>query len=440
LPALSVAEKKRVRYEKIDSGQPLVPASRNFAASGMTAEIMDNNYLKDLIDEVESRDGGLILNSDGHPKVVVLSIEKYNDLIAGNREQAAIGSRQASEDRQVAETEIQAGDELPENQPKNILITGGAGYIGSHLARQLILAGHKVTVIDNLSSGILENIPSQAVFLEGDLKDLNFLRDVLASDKFDAVMHMAASIEVEESMREPQKYYENNVLATGNLLTAMNEAGVKNVVFSSTTAVYGQSTEQPINETASLRPESPYGHTKVLAEELVRYYSEYFGFNAVIFRYFNACGFDPTSDIQATHETHLLANILKVAKGKREQITVFGTDYETSDGTCVRDYVHVLDICQAHIKALGLFESGEYGKFTIYNIGTGKGRTVLEMINAVAEVLNKMIPMEIGERREGDAPVAVADNSKIREELGFELMHSDLETIVKTSWKQISGT
>ncbi len=387
---------------------------------------MDNGYLKSLIDEVENREGGLILNLDGQPKVVVLSIEKYNQLISNS--QFPISN----------ETQLEESVQV-QQQPKNVLVTGGAGYIGAHLTKQLLEVGHSVTVVDNLSVGTRSNVPEGARFVEGDLKDLNLLRDIFASEKFDAVMHMAALIEVEESIRQPQKYFENNVLATANLLAAMNEAGVKNLVFSSTTAVYGDQENQPISETSPLRPASPYGLTKMLAEEVIRYYAEYFGTRAVVFRYFNACGFDPAADIQQTHDSHLLANIMQVAKGKNEQITVFGTDYETTDGTCVRDYIHVLDICGAHLKALEIFDSlSDGGSLKVYNIGTGKGRSVLEMINAAAEVLNKMIPMEVGERRAGDAAVAVADNSKIKEDLGFELLYSDLETIVKTAWKQIS--
>ncbi len=389
---------------------------------------MDNNYLSDLIKEVKRRDGGIILNMEGKPEVVVLSIGKYNDLIRESR---------------IKEAEHREQKQLKDNIQKNskkILVTGGAGYIGSHVVHLLLKQGHEIVVLDNLSTGYRENIPEAAKFIEGDLKDINLLKDLFAATKFDLVMHFAASIEVEESVLNPEKYFLNNVICTYNLLSAMNEAGVKNFVFSSTAAVYHEGNSQPISEQGKLLPSNPYGATKLMAEQAVNFYSEFCGFNAVVFRYFNACGFSGDANIKPTHDTHLVANIMQVAKGQKPCLIVNGADYETEDGSCVRDYVHILDIARAHVLSLNIFENNtkQRGLFEIYNIGTGTGYSVLEMINQTAEVLNKMIPMEIGERRAGDTSITVADNSKIKEHLNFELEFSSLENIIKTSWKQIS--
>jgi len=383
---------------------------------------MDQNYLQQLIAEVKARDGGLILNMDGRPEAVVLSIDKYNQLISEVR----------SKNQEVREDQSQASSTL--FKPKTVLVTGGAGYIGAHLARQLINAGHKVIIVDNLSAGKRENVPSEAKFIEGDSGDVNLLRDVFAAEKIDAVMHFAASIEVEESVREPGKYLENNAVNTARLLSVMDEAGVRNIIFSSTAAVYGEQSEA-IAESAAPRPANPYGYSKLIAEKIIKFYCEYKNFNAVVFRYFNACGSDFDGKITPTHESHLLAKVMQVIAGREEQLVINGSDYETHDGTCVRDYVHVLDIAAAHI--LALHGIGERAGFNVYNIGTGRGMSVLEMVNGVAETLNKMVPMQLGARRAGDPASLVADCSKIRSELGFAAKFSDLETIAKTAYRQM---
>ena len=382
---------------------------------------MDQNYLQELISEVKARGGGLILNVGEKPEAVVLSIDKYNELVSESRVKS-----QESSQAQITSASF---------KPKTVLVTGGAGYIGAHLAKQLINAGNKVVILDNLSIGKRENVPIEAKFIEGDLADVNLLKDIFASEKIDAVLHLAASIEVEESVKEPVKYLENNAINTAGLLSAMDEAGVKTIIFSSTAAVSGEQAEQPILETALPNPYNPYGYSKYLAEQIIKYYSETRGFNSVIFRYFNACGSDFDGKIKATHDTHLLARIMRVVQGAEEILTVNGNDYDTHDGTCVRDYVHVLDIAAAHLMALNRME--KIRGFNIYNIGTGRGVSVLEMVNAVSESLNKMVPMEAGGRRPGDAPIAVADNNKIKTELGFEAKFSDLDTIAKTAYRQI---
>jgi UDP-glucose 4-epimerase len=392
---------------------------------------MDTFYLQELIEETNARGGGLILNFEDKPAVVVLAIEKYNSLLEGKDAAVTV----AADERQKPTKTIQEPVKSMEKS-KKVLVTGGAGYIGAHLVRQLLGAGYEVAVLDNLSAGKRENVPDGAAFIEGDLADLNLLRDVLSSGEFDAVFHMAASLEVEESVREPQKYFDNNVANLLKLLLAMNEANCKKIIFSSSAAVYGEQQEVPISERAPLRPNNPYGFTKLLGEKIIRYYCEYLGFRAIIFRYFNACGCDFDGQIAATHESHLIPIVLGVAAGRKPQITVNGDDYETSDGTCVRDYVHVLDIAAAHVIALEKMDSGD--NFRVFNIGTGRGRSVKEIINSAAEVLNRIIPMEIGPRRAGDAPATVADNSKLAKEFGFTPRHSDLETIITTSWRQLN--
>ena len=385
---------------------------------------MDNIYLQELIFETHSRGGGLILNLDSQPAVVVLSVEKYNQLLNG----AANADNQA-----VVAEQPQTQYSMVMDKQK-ILVTGGAGYIGSHAARQLIGAGYDVVVLDNLSSGKRHNVPQAAKFVEGDLADLGLLRDLFAAEKFNAVLHFAASIEVEESVKEPQKYFDNNVLNTAKLLSVMEEYGTKELIFSSSAAVYGEPEKSPISEASKLSPINPYGYSKLLGERLIKYYCQYMGFKAIAFRYFNACGCDYDGAIEPTHHTHLLSNVMDVAVGKTSSVTVFGDDYETFDGTCVRDYVHVLDIAGAHVAALQHLGQGE--NFRVYNIGTGKGSSVLEIINKTAEVLNKIIPMQIGQRRAGDPPALVADNRKLLLELGFKLKYSDLETMITTAYKQ----
>jgi len=389
---------------------------------------MDNTYLQNLISEVKARDGGLILSMDGQPEVVVLSVEKYNQLL--NNQAQAI-----SEKVSLPQESRSAAFDFSKSV-KNILVTGAAGYIGAHVAKKLLEKNHKVIVLDNLSSGKRENIPPQAKFIEGDLRDVNLLRDIFAQEKIDSVMHFAAAIEVEESVKDPQKYFDNNVLGTAKLLEAMKEAGVDKIVFSSTCAVYDGEKSGLFNEQSALGPTSPYGATKLLAENIIKYYCDYLGMKAVVFRYFNACGFDSESNIRPTHDSHLIARVMEVAKGRTAFLTINGANYETPDGSCIRDYVHVLDIANAHEKALDVLENGE--GYKVYNIGTGRGLSVLEVANAAAEILNKMIPMEIGPKRAGDLPVAVADNIKIKTDLGFEPRFSDLETILKSSWKQVS--
>ena len=293
---------------------------------------VDTNYLEALIAEAKSRQGGLMLNVNDQPAAVVLTIDRYNQLIGTQKE--PMPQTQANGHRGI------------------ILVTGGAGYIGADTARELLKAGYGVVVLDNLSSGRRENVPPEARFVEGDLADLNLLKDLFASEQFLAVVHFAASIEVEESVQFPQKYFDNNVKNTAQLLSVMAEANVRKIIFSSTAAVYGRQDHMPIDERVKVQPENPYGYSKLLGERIIKFYSQYLGFQGIVFRYFNACGCDFDGKISPTHHTHLIPIVMQAAAGQRPFLQVYGDDYATFDGTCVRDYVHVLDIARAHVAAL----------------------------------------------------------------------------------------
>lgn len=382
---------------------------------------MFTEYLNDLLQEVEKRGGGLVLNSGEKPAAVVLSVEKYNQLLGGGVEWAYNS----------------ANLDLNIESSKKILVTGGAGYVGGHVVRDLMLRGFEVVILDNLSTGKVEHVPAAATFVEGNILDINLLRDVFSQNKIGAVIHLAASLEVGESMEKPVEYFENNVVATSTLLKVMHEAGVKDIVFSSTAAVYGPQATVPIPETAPCRPTSPYGYSKLLAEGVLKYYTEFCGFSATVFRFFNVCGSRPEWNVGDTHKnSHLIPVVLEVASGVREKIVINGHDYETFDGTPVRDYIHVADIARAH--SLAVEKPQEASSFRVYNVGTSKGLSVTEIITGAAEVTGKMIPMEFGPRRSGDDAVTVAECMKIKSELGFTPEFSSLENIIRTSWEQLS--
>jgi UDP-glucose 4-epimerase len=317
----------------------------------------------------------------------------------------------------------------------NILVTGGAGYIGSHTVRALMTAGHKVTVLDNLSKGHRGAISPDARFVRADLGEREFLKDIFAKGRFDAVIHFAGSIEVGLSMKDPASFMRNNVMNGVNLLEAMREAGVKNIIFSSTAAVYGIPEVVPIKEDAKLAPTNFYGLSKLMFEDLLRAYSTSYGFKYVALRYFNAAGADESGEIGEDHdpETHLIPLILGTLLGNGGELKIFGTDYDTPDGTCVRDYIHVTDLADAHVLALNHVcikkESG------VFNLGNGSGYSVREVIKAAEKVTGKNVTVSEAERREGDPPVLVADASSAKKILGWEPNHANLETIVGSAWK-----
>ncbi|HXS93775.1 MAG TPA: UDP-glucose 4-epimerase GalE [Candidatus Limnocylindrales bacterium] len=316
--------------------------------------------------------------------------------------------------------------------PRKILVVGGAGYIGSHTVRLLLDQGYDVTVVDNLSKGHRHNVPAERLY-ELNLADTGALTELMREKGTDAVVHFAAFIAVGESMKEPAKYFSNNVCGSLSLLDAMVHAGVKHIVFSSTAAVYGNPHASPILEDFPIQPVNAYGESKVMVETLLRWFDEIHHLTSVCLRYFNASGADPEGRLGEEHEpeTHLIPLLFRaVISGK--PVTVFGKDYPTSDGTCIRDYIHVNDLAQAHILALEYLIAG--GKSEKFNVGTGEGHTVLEVIGAVEEVTGKKVPYEVGPRREGDPPALVAGSEKLRRTLGWKPQYADLRVIVQHAW------
>ena len=316
-----------------------------------------------------------------------------------------------------------------------ILVLGGAGYIGSHTVYELVDAGYEVIVIDNLLTGFKEAVHPQAKFYEGDIRDKIFLDNILSKEKIDGVIHFAASSQVGESMKNPLKYYNNNLCGTEVLLESMVEHGIDKIVFSSTAATYGEPESIPILETARTLPTNCYGETKLSMEKMFKWISKAHNLRYVSLRYFNACGAHPNGKIGEAHnpETHLIPLVLQVPNGKREYISVFGNDYDTKDGTCVRDYIHVNDLAQAHILAMEYLSNG--GESNIFNLGNGVGFTVKEVIETARKVTNHTIPIREEERRAGDPSVLIASSEKARKVLGWKPQYADLETIISTAWK-----
>lgn len=315
----------------------------------------------------------------------------------------------------------------------NVLVVGGAGYIGSHATRQLSAAGHQVWVYDNLSRGHRRAIP-EGMLIEGEVADRPRLVAALRDHEIDAVMHFAAFALVNESVNDPAIYYRNNVIAALELLDAMREAGVDRLVFSSTTATYGEPDDIPIPESTPQRPINPYGFTKLVIEQALADYAAAYGLGYAALRYFNAAGAHPDGDIGEDHdpETHLIPIVLQVALGQRDRITIFGDDYPTADGTCVRDYIHVDDLADAHLRALDRLRPGSG---LCLNLGTGRGTSVREIIEACRRVTGHAIPEIIGTRRAGDPPALIADAGLAAEVLGWKPRYTEIEPIVETAWR-----
>ncbi|WP_434512248.1 UDP-glucose 4-epimerase GalE [Desulfitobacterium sp. AusDCA] len=314
-----------------------------------------------------------------------------------------------------------------------ILVTGGAGYIGSHTVAEFIERGEDVIILDNLQKGHAEAVLAPN-FYQGDLRDSNLLDRIFAEHDIEAVIHFAADSLVGESVSDPLKYYQNNVASTLNLVTKMKEHGVNKIVFSSTAATYGEPRNNPIQESDPTLPTNPYGETKLAIEKMLHWCDQAYGIHFVALRYFNAAGADPKGRIGEDHhpETHLIPLILQVALGQRESITIFGQDYPTPDGTCVRDYVHVLDLAQAHYLALNQLRKTQ--KSGIYNLGNGQGFSVSEVIEAARRVTGHLIPARLGERRAGDPAVLIASSQLAQEELGWVPQWNRLEQILQTAW------
>ncbi|MEJ5283554.1 MAG: UDP-glucose 4-epimerase GalE [Brevinematales bacterium] len=313
-----------------------------------------------------------------------------------------------------------------------ILVAGGAGYIGSHTVKMLYKKGYDVIVYDNLSKGYRE-FAKWGKFIEGDISDDKKLKEVFKNHKIDAVMHFCAFIEVGESVVEPEKYYKNNLVNTITLINTMKDAGIKNFIFSSTAAIFGEPKHIPIKEDDPKNPINPYGKTKLFVEEILEDYEKAYGFNSICFRYFNAAGADPDGEIGEAHnpESHLIPLILDAAMGKREAIKIFGTDYPTKDGTCIRDYIHVNDLAEAHI--LGLEFLLKEKRSERFNLGSGEGYTVREIIDMVKKITGKEFKVVETERRAGDPPVLIADSSKARRMLGWQTKFT-LQEIIETAW------
>lgn len=315
-----------------------------------------------------------------------------------------------------------------------VLVVGGAGYIGSHMVKMLLGAGHEVITLDNLSSGHRDAVLG-GTFVEGDLADSACLHQVFEQHKPEAVMHFASYIQVGESVRKPDIYYRNNVTNTLNLLDVMLQFNVKKFIFSSTAAVFGEPDYVPIDEAHPNRPLNPYGRSKWMIEQVLADYDKAFDLRSVCLRYFNAAGADPEGQLGERHdpETHLIPLILQAASGRRDNIQVFGRDYDTPDGTCIRDYIHIVDLCSAHLAALEYLTKG--GSSDRFNLGNGSGFSVQEVIDAVQKVSGKQVTVINGPRREGDPARLVADAKRARSILAWQPTYTALDTIVSHAWQ-----
>jgi len=310
-----------------------------------------------------------------------------------------------------------------------VLVTGGAGYIGSVTTELLLDAGHKVTVFDNLERGHREAIDKRATFIKGDLRKQESIASAMAKVKPDAIMHFAAYALVPESMEHPEIYFRNNIVGCVNLSEAMVKVGVKRIVFSSTCATYGQPDRVPITEDMPQRPANPYGDSKLAFEKILKWYEELGKMKPIYLRYFNACGATEKFGEDHDPETHIIPIVIQAAMGKRDKVYIFGDDYDTPDGTCLRDYIHIVDLAQAHILALTSEHTGPF------NLGTGIGYSVKEVIETTRKVTGRAIPAVVSPRRPGDPARLIAGADKAKQVLGWKPRFTDLETIVESAWK-----
>jgi UDP-glucose 4-epimerase len=318
----------------------------------------------------------------------------------------------------------------------NILVTGGAGYIGSHMARALVGAGHRVVVVDDLSSGHIDAVPAEATFVCADIRS-DALSDALRDHSVEAVLHFASRIQVGESVTSPRLYFRDNLAAGVTLLERVLDANVTTFILSSTAAVYGVPLRTPIGEDHPTVPVNPYGETKLAIERMLASYGKAYGLRYAALRYFNAAGAEPGLGERHDPETHLIPLVIDAALGRRPNVTIFGDDYPTPDGTCVRDYIHVKDLADAHLAALLHLERG--GDSGAYNLGTGHGHSVREVIEVTKRVTGLSVPVVMGPRREGDPPVLVAGPDRAKAVLGWEPVCSSLERIVEDAWRARRG-
>jgi UDP-glucose 4-epimerase len=310
-----------------------------------------------------------------------------------------------------------------------VFVVGGAGYIGSVCAELLLDEGHEVAIFDNLTEGHRRAVDSRAAFFEGELGDRARIQAVLSDVRPEAVMHFAANALVGESMRDPSKYFRNNICNGLNLLDAIIATGIQRIVFSSTCAIFGLPDRLPIEETTPAHPINPYGESKLAFEKILQWYDRIHELRFVSLRYFNAAGATKNFGEDHRQETHLIPNVLKVALGQKPNVEIYGTDYETPDGTCVRDYIHIVDLARAHILALGASKSA------FYNLGTGGGSSVREVVAACAKVTGREIALLEKPRRQGDPPRLIASSEKIKKELGWRPQFQSLEAIIESAWK-----
>ena len=315
-----------------------------------------------------------------------------------------------------------------------VLVLGGAGYIGSHAVDQLITKGYDVAVVDNLKTGHKESLPDKARFYQGDIRDKAFMEDVFTKENIEGVIHFAASSLVGESMEIPLDYFNNNVYGTQVVLEVMEKYNVKSIIFSSSAATYGEPKVIPIEETAATNPESTYGETKLMMEKMLKWCDKAYGMRFVALRYFNVAGAKLDGTIGEDHnpESHLLPIILQTALGQREKFTIYGEDYETPDGTCIRDYVHVVDLIDAHILALEYLQAGNSSN--TFNLGSSTGFSVKQMLEAAREVTGKEIPATVVSRRAGDPSTLIAASDKAREVLGWKPQYTDVNKIIESAW------
>ena len=315
-----------------------------------------------------------------------------------------------------------------------LLVLGGAGYIGSHTAVELLDRGHEVVIADNLITGYKQAVPKQAVFYQGDIRDYNFLNNLFKTEKIDTVIHFAAFSLVGESVTNPLKYYENNLYGTKVLLQAMIDNNVDKIVFSSTAATYGESENIPILESDRTCPTNPYGETKLAMEKMMKWSANAYQLRYVSLRYFNACGAHKSGKLGEAHnpESHLIPLVLQVPNGKRESVSIYGTDYDTPDGTCIRDYIHVTDLAEAHILAVEYLMKG--GESNVFNLGNGVGYSVREVIETARKVTGHPIPAVEIPRRAGDPARLVASGEKAKTVLGWEPKITSLEDIIRSAW------
>jgi UDP-glucose 4-epimerase len=314
----------------------------------------------------------------------------------------------------------------------NTLVTGGAGYVGSVCCAELLRLGHSVTVVDDLSTGFREAIPSGATFVQSDIGDAAAIRGLAARNQFDAVFHFAAKALIPESVSNPGVFFQSNVASAVSMLEALRGAGIKHFVFSSSAAVYGAPETTPIDEDAAKRPVNSYGETKLIFEQILRWYASAYGWSVVAFRYFNAAGATPELGERHEPETHLIPILLQGAAGERKHVEIYGDDYATPDGTCLRDFVHVLDIASAHI--LALQKMGQPG-MRAYNIGAGTTYSVREVHRDAERVTGRKVPVRVVKRRAGDPAVLHASPGRIMKELGWKPQHSSLEEILVSAWE-----